>query len=238
MLGAILPINYGTTSITPSEGVNVAQAAQGVQPTQAVGAGQTAVQGQNTPSKETRSTGNTTQGTTGATGVVGNSDLTPKQQKVVTELKQIDQQVRDHEAAHMAAGGTLVRGGVSYDYQTGPDGKRYAVGGEVQIDTTPVEDDPKATMLKAERIKSAALAPADPSSQDLAVAAAATQMQMQAQQELTQQSMQNLQDSSKKGQQSASNGETQAMSSTAHKAYETAVVKTGTNGLVLDVFSA
>ena len=99
--------------------------------------------------------------------------LTPQQQQEITKLKSRDQQVRSHEQAHMAAGGQYVRGGPTYSYQTGPDGKRYAVGGEVSIDTSAVSGDPAATVQKMEAVKRAALAPADPSGQDRQVASAA-----------------------------------------------------------------
>lgn len=101
---------------------------------------------------------------------------------MLTELKARDREVRAHENAHRAAGGDLVRGG-SYDYQQGPDGKRYAVGGDVQIDTTPVPDDPRATAEKMARVIRAALAPAEPSPTDLAVAAQATAERNRAQAE-------------------------------------------------------
>ena len=91
---------------------------------------------------------------------------------MLADLKARDREVRNHENAHRAAAGDLVRGG-SYQYQQGPDGKRYAVGGDVQIDTTPVPDDPAATAEKMQRVIAAALAPAEPSSTDLAVAAEA-----------------------------------------------------------------
>ena len=96
-----------------------------------------------------------------------------EEQRMLTDLKARDREVRAHENAHRAAGGNLVRGG-SYDYQQGPDGKRYAVGGDVQIDTTPVPDDPRATAAKMAQVIRAALAPAEPSPTDLAVAAQAT----------------------------------------------------------------
>ncbi len=101
---------------------------------------------------------------------------------MLTDLKARDREVRAHENAHRAAGGDLVRGG-SYDYQQGPDGKRYAVGGDVQIDTTPVPDDPRATAEKMAKVIRAALAPAEPSSTDLAVAAQATAERNRAQAE-------------------------------------------------------
>lgn len=114
----------------------------------------------------------------------GARELNQEDQQVVQELKQRDQEVRTHEHAHVAAGGQYVRGGVQYEYQTGPDGKRYAVGGEVSIDTSPVSGDPEATIRKAQTIRRAALAPAQPSAQDRRAAAAASQMEMKARQEM------------------------------------------------------
>ena len=110
--------------------------------------------------------------------------LTEEEKRQVTELKQRDSEVRAHEAAHMAAGGAYVRGGASFSYQTGPDSGRYAVGGEVSIDTAPVSDDPEATIRKMRTVRSAALAPASPSGQDRSVAAKAAARAAQAQQEL------------------------------------------------------
>ena len=83
----------------------------------------------------------------------------------------------------MAAGAGLVTRGANYTYVIGPDGRRYATGGEVGIDTSPGQT-PQETIAKAQRIRAAAMAPAQPSGQDMQVAAQATQMQMQAQMEL------------------------------------------------------
>lgn len=105
-------------------------------------------------------------------------DLTPDEQQVVSELRTRDAEVRSHEAAHMAAGGGLTSG-MSLSYQLGPDGKRYAVGGEVSIDASPGKT-PEETVLKAQRIRAAALAPAEPSAQDRSVAARAGQMEADA----------------------------------------------------------
>ena len=74
----------------------------------------------------------------------------------------------------------------SYTYQVGPDGQRYAIGGEVRIDTSP-EKDPEATIRKMEIVKRAALAPAEPSAQDVKVAQMAEQQRMKAQAELRRQ---------------------------------------------------
>ncbi len=109
------------------------------------------------------------------------------------KLKARDAQVRAHEQAHVAAAGGLATGGPKFTFQQGPDGKLYAVGGEVNIDTAPVPGDAEATIRKAQTIRAAALAPANPSAQDRAVAAAATQMEAAARRELQQEQTERLQ---------------------------------------------
>lgn len=101
-------------------------------------------------------------------------------QQAIQALKARDVEVRAHEQAHVAAGGAYVTSGPSYVYQRGPDGGRYAIGGEVGIDTSPVAGDPEATLQKALVVQRAALAPAEPSAQDRSVASAAAQMAAQA----------------------------------------------------------
>lgn len=115
---------------------------------------------------------------------VNGKELDQQQFEQVQELKQRDREVRQHEQAHLAAAGSHAQGGPSFSFQQGPDGKRYAVGGEVQIDTSPVAGDPQATIQKAQQIQAAATAPAEPSSQDRRVAAAAAQMASEARIEL------------------------------------------------------
>jgi len=126
--------------------------------------------------------------TAGSSGV---AKLSSEEQNQVADLKSRDQEVRTHEMAHMMVGGNLVRKGASYQYQTGPDGQRYAVGGEVSIDSSAVKGDPAATIRKMEQVKRAALAPAEPSGQDRAVASAAAQTEAAARQELLQQTTAN-----------------------------------------------
>ncbi|WP_227814579.1 putative metalloprotease CJM1_0395 family protein [Nitrogeniibacter aestuarii] len=104
----------------------------------------------------------------------------------VEELAATDTRVRAHEAAHLAASGGLAQSGANFDMVKGPDGKMYAVGGEVQIDVSPGRT-PEETIRKADQIRRAAMAPVDPSAQDYRVAAQAAQMQAQAQQELARQ---------------------------------------------------
>lgn len=111
------------------------------------------------------------------------AELSEAELNQVRELKQIDRSVRAHEMAHVAAGGALVTRGASFSYVTGPDGQRYAVGGEVQIDTSPGRTE-EETITKASAIIAAALAPADPSPQDRKVAAMASRMAAQASIEL------------------------------------------------------
>jgi len=99
----------------------------------------------------------------------GSEDLSAAEENEVRELQETDRKVRAHENAHMAAGAGLVRGSASYEYKQGPDGKLYAVGGEVSIDTSK-EQNPEDTVRKMQRVKAAALAPADPSPQDRKIA--------------------------------------------------------------------
>ncbi len=103
-------------------------------------------------------------------------------QRVVDQLKSRDREVRAHEQAHAAVGGSLA-GSPSYEYQTGPDGKKYAVGGEVSIDVSKTND-PEATIRKMQTVRAAALAPAEPSSQDRKVAAEASRNLAEARAEL------------------------------------------------------
>ncbi len=110
-----------------------------------------------------------------------NTDNDPKTKEIVAKLEARDAEVRAHEAAHMAAGGGIA-GGASFDYEIGPNGKAYAVGGEVPIDISP-ESDPKATQAKMQKVRAAALAPASPSPQDIKVAATASMIEMKAKME-------------------------------------------------------
>ncbi|MCW9050778.1 MAG: putative metalloprotease CJM1_0395 family protein [Motiliproteus sp.] len=106
-----------------------------------------------------------------------------QEREQISELSAIDRDVRAHEAAHAAAGGSIA-GSPSFSYTRSPDGRLYATGGEVSIDTSPVPGDPQATIDKAETIIRAANAPADPSPQDLRVAASAQALLVDAQAEL------------------------------------------------------
>ena len=102
-------------------------------------------------------------------------ELTREEQQQVRELQARDREVRAHEQAHKAAAGGLATGGPTFSYERGPDDVDYAVGGEVGISFESGRT-PEQTIERATRAQRAALAPAQPSSQDRAVAARAAQM--------------------------------------------------------------
>ncbi len=104
-------------------------------------------------------------------------------QKIINELKLRDQEVRTHELAHASVGGPAT-GAPSYTFEVGPDGNKYAVGGEVSVDLSKVDGNPRATIAKMQKVHAAALAPANPSIQDTRVASAAARSILQAQSEL------------------------------------------------------
>jgi len=108
--------------------------------------------------------------------------LSDEEKAQVDALKKRDREVRAHERAHAAAGGQYT-GAPSFSYETGPDGRQYAVSGEVAIDASPIAGDPQATITKMQIVRSAALAPAKPSGQDRAVAAQADTQRARAQAE-------------------------------------------------------
>ncbi len=112
------------------------------------------------------------------------AELSDREREKVRKLEDRDKDVRAHEQAHVAAAGPLYRGGPTYSYQRGPDGKRYAVGGSVQIDTSEGRT-PEETIAKAQQIRRAALAPAEPSSTDRRIAAKASRMESEARRELS-----------------------------------------------------
>jgi len=119
-------------------------------------------------------------------------ELNSEELRVVKDLTTRDTQVKAHEAAHQAAGAGMV-GAASFTYQQGPDGKMYAIGGEVPISvksgTTPEE-----SIANARRIIAAAMAPVDPSPQDYAVASSAKMMQIKAEQQLVREKFEEMSD--------------------------------------------
>jgi hypothetical protein len=88
-------------------------------------------------------------------------------ERVLEKFKRTDAQVRSHEQVHATIGQTTAP--ISYNYQQGPDGKMYAVGGNVRFDTS-IPDDPKAAAFKLDQIAKAASAPTDLSGADTMIA--------------------------------------------------------------------
>lgn len=114
-------------------------------------------------------------------------ELTPDEKQAIAKLQARDTEVKAHEQAHRSAASGLNASAPSYDYQTGPDGKKYAVGGEVNISFTESAN-PEENIAKAAAMKKAALAPVQPSSQDLSVARSADRLIIEAEQELKKES--------------------------------------------------
>ena len=141
----------------------------------------------NSSGDKTSSAENNTQNNDKNAGQKNIGELSLEEQRIVTELQAADTNVRAHEAAHMAAGGGLTSP-ASYTYERGPDNKMYAVAGEVGI-STGEGNTPQESLNKAQTIRRAALAPADPSPQDLKVAAQAASMEMSARAQILQEKM-------------------------------------------------
>lgn len=97
----------------------------------------------------------------------------PEVKKEIEQLKQIEEEVIIHENAHKAAGAG-VTGAVTYSHTTGPDDQRYINGGEVSIQMPSGGGEPDETIALLEKVRQAALAPSQPSPQDLRVAASAS----------------------------------------------------------------
>lgn len=109
-----------------------------------------------------------------------------REQEEIRQLAARDREVRAHEQAHSSVGGQYA-GAPSFTFTRGPDGVRYATGGEVPIDVSRVAGDPEATIRKMQIVRRAALAPADPSAADRSIAARATRSESEARAELAQQ---------------------------------------------------
>lgn len=115
----------------------------------------------------------------GRGGSLSRSD--PRAGERIQFLQSQDARVRVHEEEHLNTAGSFALGGIHLDFLSGPDGREYAVGGHVQLDTSEISGDPRATAQKARVIREAALKPGDPSDQDRRVAAEASVMESQAQ---------------------------------------------------------
>ncbi len=182
--------------------------------------------GRTTASPEVQAT---TENTSHAPG-----QLSDDERAVIEQLKKVDQEVRAHEQAHKNAGGKFA-GAASFGFEVGPDGKQYAVSGEVPIDIAPVEGNPEATIAKMNTVAAAALAPAKPSGQDRQVAAQAAAIRAEAQSELIRESRLEL-----SGENDDSSQDVNPLNISALAAYEAGAVSENSekiSGNILDFFS-
>jgi hypothetical protein len=90
--------------------------------------------------------------------------------RVLDKFKQTDTNIRSHEQIHASIGATTSP--ISYTYEKGPDGKMYAVGGKVTLDTS-LPDDPKAAAFKLDMLQKTASGPIDSSGADNTIASQA-----------------------------------------------------------------
>jgi hypothetical protein len=112
-------------------------------------------------------------------------DLTIIEKLEVRELEQLDRSVRQHEQMHLQTARDIAVGGADFKYKRGPDGEKYAVNGEVDIDASSVSGDTRATIEKAVKVQNTALAPSDPSPKDLRAASQARIMEAKAYRKLS-----------------------------------------------------
>lgn len=136
--------------------------------------------------------------------------LTASQQALIAELQAIDTAVRAHESAHIAAGGGVIRSGAVFTYEQAPDKRLYAIGGEVGIDTSEGST-PENTVTKMQTVRTAALAPSDPSATDYQVAATASMLQMMARLQISRLKQAELLAKSKESYSSANNEESTSL---------------------------
>jgi hypothetical protein len=112
-------------------------------------------------------------------------ELTVIEKLEVRELEQLERSVRQHERAHLQTARDIAVGGVDFKYKRGPDGQKYVVNGEVDIDASSVSGNTRATIEKALKVQNSALAPSDPSPKDLRAAAQARIMEAKAYRKLS-----------------------------------------------------
>lgn len=84
-------------------------------------------------------------------------------ERVLSRYKESDAQIRQHEQAHAAA--SPYASTPDYSYSVGPDGKLYATGGEVRVDTS-MPKDKEAAAHKLDELDQLSSAPNDLSAAD------------------------------------------------------------------------
>ena len=95
-------------------------------------------------------------------------------ERVLDKFQSMDSKVRSHEQTHASLANTTTP--IQYNYQMGPDGKMYATGGSVRLDTS-MPSDPEAAANKLDSIKrSASSSGSDMSGADSSIAISANLM--------------------------------------------------------------
>lgn len=165
----------------------------------------------------------------------GKSLEDPQIQQQISRLRQIEEKVKAHEAAHKAVGGNLASS-ASYSYTQGPDGRSYITGGEVQIDMSSGQT-PEETIARMQQVIRAALAPSDPSGQDRAVAAQAANQMSQAQQQKAQLASPNAESDPSQPVDPAKEAMRAAVDSDAKGTSNSSTTKNGTDAQVQQAYS-
>jgi len=111
------------------------------------------------------------------------ADFVQTQLKVVQQLAAVDREAKAYEQADaaIASSDTTNR---AFEYESSLDRPIYSVSGQASIDTSAVENDPRATLEKAQVIIRAALSAAEPSAADRQVVSQAKALALQAMSEL------------------------------------------------------
>jgi len=96
-------------------------------------------------------------------------ELDAGDKELIQRLQQRDREVHLEEQTHVSVAGKYARGAPSYNYQMGPDGRMYAVGGRVAVDTGSTGNSAE-DQIKSRTLRAAALGVANPSTADAMVA--------------------------------------------------------------------
>ena len=112
----------------------------------------------------------------GSDGYKNEEELSETDRVLLEKLRARDAMVRWHEAAHMLVAGGQADGLVQYTYQTGPDGRPYAIGGSVKISIISSPTSAEDAANQADTARRAAMANGTMSLQDMLVAMRAAEL--------------------------------------------------------------
>lgn len=88
-------------------------------------------------------------------------------QRVLNKFKNKDSEIRTHEQTHASLGTTTAP--INYNYQVGPDGKLYAMGGSVRFNTS-IPSNPESAKVKLDELKDASSSVSSLSGADASIA--------------------------------------------------------------------